>query len=153
MKRLELLIPPPLVMLLTGLLMWWVSTFSPALPLDWRYRVAAAASLGLLGLVISLAGVITFRRARTTMDPRHIQETSALVSSGVYRYSRNPMYVGILFVLIGWGVYLDSFVSILCTLLFVAYITRFQIIPEERWLRDKFGTDFQAYQDGTRRWL
>lgn len=153
MKRLELLVPPPLVMLLIGLIMWWVSIIFPGLTFDWLHSFAAAIILAVLGVIVSLAGVITFRRAGTTIDPRHTEETAVLVNSGIYRYSRNPMYVGVLLMLLGWGVYLGNLLSILCTVIFIAYITRFQIMPEERMLQGKFGTEFLAYKDRVRRWL
>lgn len=153
MKRLELLIPPPLVMLLIGLLMWWVSILFPKLTFGWLHSNAAATILALLGVIVSLIAVITFRRAGTTIDPKRTAETAVLVNSGIYRYSRNPMYVGVLLMLFGWGVYLGNLLSLLCTPLFVAYITHFQIMPEERMLHGKFGAEFLAYKDRVRRWL
>lgn len=153
MKRLELLIPPPLIMILVGLLMWWVSAMFPRLSFGWLHNVAAAIAFALLGVAISLAGIITFMRAGTTIDPKHADETAVLVRSGIYRYSRNPMYAGVLLMLLGWGVYLGNLLSVLCTLIFIAYITRFQIKPEERVLLDKFGTNFLAYKNQVRRWL
>lgn len=137
MKRLELLIPPPLVMLFIGLIMWLTSIIFPTLTATWLQSGVAAAATALLGLVISLAGILTFQHSRTTIDPRHPTETSTLVSSGIYRYSRNPMYLGALFVLVGWAVYLGNLLSIICTLAFIAYIRRFQIMPEERLLQEK----------------
>lgn len=153
MKRLELLIPPPLVMLLVGLMMWGLSGMFPALAFTWAYHFIAAVAIAFLGLAASLAGVLTFARARTTMDPKHPEATAMLVRSGIYRYSRNPMYLGVLLVLLAWGVYLGNLLSLLCTLVFIAYITRFQIIPEERLLRAKFGQAFDEYTRQVRRWL
>lgn len=153
MKRLELLIPPPLVMLLTGVIMWLLSEVFPALDLAWMRSSAAAAAIALLGLVISLAGVAAFRHAGTTLDPKRPAEASALVSSGIYRYSRNPMYLGVLLMLAGWAIHLGNLLAILCALVFIAYITRFQIIPEERLLQDKFGTGFLTYKSKVRMWL
>jgi protein-S-isoprenylcysteine O-methyltransferase Ste14 len=153
MERLELLIPPPVVMLLTGLIMWLLSNAFPAFALHWAHSDAPAIVIGILGVAVSLAGVATFKRASTTIDPRHPAETSTVVSSGIYRFSRNPMYLGILLVLAGWAVYLANVLSALCVLIFVAYITRYQIMPEERVLREKFGAEFTAYQSKVRRWL
>lgn len=153
MRRFELLIPPPLVMLVIGLIMWLLSEMFPAMGLVLFRNIVAPAALGLIGVAISLAGVVAFKGANTTIDPRRPAETSTLVSSGVYRYSRNPMYLGMLLVLIGWGVYLANLLSILCVFAFIAYITRFQIIPEERLLQEKFRTEFLAYKGKVRRWL
>lgn len=153
MKRLELLIPPPLIMLLIGLLMWWEAIMFPRLTVDWLLSDATAVLLGLVGATVSLTGIITFRRTGTTIDPRRTEETAVLVHSGIYRYSRNPMYAGAFLMLFGWGVYLSNLLSILCSPIFIAYITRFQIMPEERKLHEKFGTEFLAYKDRVRRWL
>lgn len=153
MKRLELLVPPPVVMLLIGLLMWVLSKMFPAFAFPWLHSDAAAIATALLGTAISLAGVITFRRASTTVDPKRIEDVSTLVCSGIYRYSRNPMYLGVLLVLVGWAIYLGNLLSILCLFVFIAYITRFQIIPEERLLRERFGEKFHSYQNQVRRWL
>lgn len=153
MKRLELLIPPPLIMLLTGLIMWLLSEMFPALTLAWLQSIAAATVMGFIGLALSLTAAATFKRASTTLDPRQPAGTSTLVSTGIYRYSRNPMYLGVLLVLLGWAVYLGNLLSILCTLVFIAYITRFQIIPEERLLHEKFEKEFLSYKSRVRRWL
>lgn len=153
MKRLELFIPPPVVMLIIGLLMWLLADVFPTLDRPWLRSTGVAAALGLTGLAISLAGVVAFRRASTTTDPRHPAQASALVSSGVYRYSRNPMYLGVLLILLGWAIHLGNLLSILCTLIFIGYITRFQIIPEERRLQEKFGQEFLDYRSRVRRWL
>ena len=140
-------------MLLIGLMMWSFFKVFPALTLNWTYSAVAAVVMVLLGLVISLGGVVTFKGANTTMDPKHPDQASTLISSGIYRYSRNPMYLGVLFMLVGWGFYLANLLSILCVLIFVGYITRFQIIPEERLLQEKFGSEFLSYKRRVRRWL
>lgn len=153
MNRLELLIPPPLIMLAIGLIMCALPAMFPALTLAWLHSVAAGAALGVLGLIVSLAGIMSFKRANTTTDPRHPTETSSLVRSGIYRYSRNPMYLGVLLILIGWGVYLGNALSLLAALAFIPIITRYQIMPEERLLQEKFPTEFPAYMRSVRRWL
>lgn len=153
MKRFELLIPPPLVMLLVGVIMWVVSKIFPAFTFGSIQSIMVAVAVALLGLAVSLVGIVAFRRAHTTIDPKHLTETSTLISSGIYRYSRNPMYLGVLLMLVGWAFYLGNVLSLLCTLIFIAYITRFQIIPEERLLREKFEKEFLSYQRRVRRWL
>lgn len=153
MKQLELLIPPPLVMLLVGLMMWVLSRLIPSLTLAWLQSTMVAYLFALTGLAISVISMVAFRRAQTTMDPKHPASASNLISSGIYRYSRNPMYLGVLLVLAGWGIYLGNVLSLLCLLIFVAYITLFQIIPEERLLSEKFGVAFDNYKSEVRRWL
>ncbi|MEB0160908.1 isoprenylcysteine carboxylmethyltransferase family protein, partial [Pseudomonas sp. AH2 (2023)] len=91
-------------------------------------------------------------RSRTTVNPLRPDKAAALVSGGVYRVTRNPMYVGMMLLLVAWAVYLDSAWVLAGPVAFVAYITRFQIAPEERVLRAKFA-DFDAYAARVRRWL
>lgn len=153
MNRLELLIPPPLIMLTTGVCMWALSMLFPELALPWFYSPASGAATALLGLAISLSGVATFKRARTTVDPRRPAGATTLITSGIYRYSRNPMYLGVLLVLIGWALFLSNLLSALLIVGFVLYINRYQILPEERLLQEKFGADFIAYKGKVRRWI
>ena len=153
MKRLERLIPPPLVMLLVGLLMWGFAKWVPELSFAWLHQVAVAGALALLGVIISLASVLSFKRAGTTIHPQRTADPTVLVSSGPYRYTRNPMYVGVLLMLLGWGVYLGNLLSIFSVAIFIAYITRFQIVPEERLLQENFGQAFLNYKNKVRRWF
>lgn len=153
MNRLELLIPPPLVTLLIGLMMWVLAKMFPALNLAWLHSSVVAFAVALLGFAISLVSMVAFRRAHTTMDPKRPASASSLISSGIYRYSRNPMYLGVLLVLAGWAIYLGNVLSMLGLFVFIAYITRFQITPEERLLNQKFGVVFESYKNKVRRWL
>lgn len=153
MRALELVIPPPLVMLVIGLIMWLLSFVFPALTLPSIGGLAGAVVVGLVGLGISMAGVITFKHARTTSNPRKPADAAVLVTSGVYRLTRNPMYLGVLLVLIGWGMLLGNMLALICAFLFVPYINRYQIQPEERQLEDKFGEAFTTYKTQVRRWL
>lgn len=152
MKFLELRIPPPLVGGLIGLAMWALTTRSLA-GLSESMRLVVALALVLMGAAVSLAGVVSFRRARTTVNPLKPEKTSSLVCSGIYRITRNPMYLGFLLVLIGWAVMLGSPFAALGPVLFVGYISRFQIVPEERVLASLFGDEFSAYRARVRRWL
>ncbi len=153
MNRLELLIPPPFVTLFIGLMMWVLARMFPALNLPWLHNSMFSCTVALLGFAISLVSMIAFRKARTTMDPKRPASASNLISSGIYRYSRNPMYLGVLLVLAGWAIYLGNVLSMLGLFVFIAYITRFQIIPEERLLSQKFGAAFESYKNKVRRWL
>ncbi|HEV8646728.1 MAG TPA: isoprenylcysteine carboxylmethyltransferase family protein [Burkholderiales bacterium] len=153
MPALELKIPPPAVAVLLAGAMWGISLVAPLLEVSAFIRVAAAATIALIGGGFSLAGVISFRRARTTVNPMKPETTSSLVCSGIYRLTRNPMYVGLLFVLVAWAVFLSSAWALLGPLAFVLYINRFQIAPEERVLSAMFGTRYSAYKSRVRRWL
>jgi protein-S-isoprenylcysteine O-methyltransferase Ste14 len=106
MTSLELKIPPPVVALFFGLCMWLASSLVAPLELPFVLRVGAALTLVAVGLVVSTAGVVLFRRARTTIDPTKPMATSALVSGGIYRVTRNPMYLGLLAGLLGWAAFL-----------------------------------------------
>jgi len=153
LNRLELKIPPPAIALLAAIAMWAISKSTPLMDVPRNVRLLAAGTLVLVGVALAITGVLTFRRAGTTIHPTRPQETSALVSSGVYRISRNPMYVGLLILLIAWAVFLSSAWSLVGPFAFVLYISRFQIVPEERVLSAKFGEAYASYKSKVRRWL
>lgn len=153
MQRLELKVPPPIVALVIALAMLGVSHIAPAFSFALPGRVVFAVSLVALGGVIALAGVIAFRRQRTTINPMTPGATSSVVSSGIYRYSRNPMYLGLLLVLAGVAVALSNAAAFVLLAAFVAYMNRYQIKPEERVLLEKFGPAFAQYMSRVRRWV
>ncbi len=150
---LELKVPPPLVALVVALAMWAVARATFVLEIGVATRAAAAIVIALAGIAFSAAGIRAFRRARTTLDPMKPHAASSLVTGGIYRITRNPMYVGVLFVLVGWAVFLCAPWAFFGPLLFVAYINRFQIRPEERALMATFGNDYAEYTSAVRRWL
>src|SRR5690606_20793572 len=153
MRALENKIPPPIVTALFGLLMWLVARYVPSLDLALSVRVLLALLVSAIGVCFSVAGVLSFRQAQTTVNPLKPETASALVRSGIYRYSRNPMYVGFALLLLAWACYLAAPWALLGVLAFVLYIQRFQIAPEERALAQIFGDDFQRYRAQVRRWL
>ena len=153
MNALELKLPPPLQASVALLGMWLIARCFPAFDVVFAWHAALAILLAGIGGIWLVAGVLAFRRAQTTVNPLTPQATSTLVTSGVYRFSRNPMYVGLLFVLAGWGSYLANGLALLVLPLFVASMTRWQIIPEERFMAAKFGAEFDAYKRSVRRWL
>jgi protein-S-isoprenylcysteine O-methyltransferase Ste14 len=150
---LELKVPPPLAALITGAAMWWASGFVPSMELPSVMRMAAAMALAGIGLGFDAVGIASFLRARTTVNPMSPDRTSSLVSSGVYRITRNPMYLGMLFLLSAWAVFLSSAWLLAGPLAFMLYITRFQIAPEERMLHALFGDAYAGYAARVRRWL
>jgi protein-S-isoprenylcysteine O-methyltransferase Ste14 len=153
MNALELKVPPVALVLIVVALMWVISAYEPSLRFAWPWRAAVAATFVTGGFLISLAGVVAFHRAQTTVNPLKPETASAMVTSGIYRYSRNPMYLGLLFGLTGWAVYLSDPLAFLLLPIFVAYMNRFQIAPEERALAVKFGRQFTDYTRSVRRWL
>lgn len=146
-------IPPVALVLIVGLLMWLIAESGPRVNVGETLRLAVATALFVLGALFAVAGVLAFRSSRTTVDPRKPEASSTLVSSGVYRYSRNPMYVGFGLWLLAWGVFLASAWALIGVIVFVVYMNRFQIAPEERALREIFGDDFREYERRVRRWL
>lgn len=153
MNTLDLRVPPVAVAAVAAALMWGVARRTPRLAVAVPGRVGIAVALASAGAGVALAGVVGFRRARTTVNPVRPGEASALVTSGVYRASRNPMYVGFGLALLGWATALAHPLALLGAPAFGVYLTRFQIVPEERALRAEFGPAFEAYARRVRRWL
>lgn len=150
-KHMELKIPPVLLLILTAALMWLSARLLPDFPLPaaaWAAGITAAAGLAVIG-----AGIYAFRRARTTVNPHTPEKSSGIVSDGIYRFTRNPMYLGMMLILTGWALWLGQTAAWPWIALFAAYLTRFQIRPEERILAAKFGTAYTDYCRRVRRWL
>lgn len=153
MATLELLVPPPVIALIIGTAMWGASPFVPSLEVPSIVRVASAMVTAIVGFGFDIAGIVSFRRARTTINPMKPETTSSLVSSGVYRITRNPMYLGVLFILLAWAVFLSSAWLLLGPLAFVLYMNRFQIGPEEKALLARFGSSYAEYMARVHRWI
>lgn len=153
MTTLELKIPPPAVALAIALLMWFTSFLFGFIPIRLDYRLGAALALLVVGQGIGISGIVAFRRARTTLNPFKPDTASALVTGGIYRFTRNPMYLGLLLTLMGWAAFLASPPALVFLFLYVVYINRFQIEPEERTLSSLFGADYVAYKTRVRRWV
>lgn len=152
---LELKLPPVALTVLFGCLAGVMAhaTGGIALPDVSSPRAWAAIALAWIGALIAVCGVAWFRRARTTVNPITPEATSTLVTDGIYRVSRNPMYLGFLLMLAGWVLLLGSLASAVVLPAFAGYLTRFQIVPEERILAARFGPAFDEYQARVRRWI
>jgi len=153
MQALELKIPLVALVLLFAATMWLLSASASSVALAVPWRAPVALMLWSAGFAIALAGLFEFRRAKTTVNPLTPEAAAAMVTSGIYRYSRNPMYVGLLLALIGWDVWLSHLLAFALLPFFILYINRFQIEPEERALSTKFGGLFRDYRRSVRRWL
>jgi len=153
MTSLETKVPPPVVALLFVIAMWGLTKVTPVTHLPATFRITVAGLTAVGGLAFSLAGILAFRSAETTINPLKPQTASTLVTTGVYRITRNPMYVGLLLLLVSWAIYLSSPWAFFGPVAFILYITRFQILPEEQALIGIFGQDFDEYRRHTRRWL
>lgn len=153
MSSLELKVPPLAQVAVFAGLMWLAARAVPALAFTFPGQAAAALLLVAAGALVAAAGVVAFRRARTTVDPRDPAKSAALVATGIYRTSRNPMYLGFLLALARWGIFLGNVLALAALPLFVAAMNRLQIAPEERVLRERFGESYMRYQRSVRRWL
>ena len=125
MRSLEALVPPPVVAVVVAAAMWGIASVTPLLQVPTAVRLAACVTFAVVGLAFSVAGMVAFRRERTTTNPMRPEAASSLVSSGIYRVTRNPMYVGVLLDLIAWAVFLSSAWALLGPLAFVLYVGRF----------------------------
>jgi len=147
------LIPPPVIGLLVGLAMWILAHSAVGFSVRFAGQAWAASALAGAGLAIDLVSIGAFFRRKTTVNPLTPSKTNALVVEGLYRFSRNPMYLGMLMILTGWGVWLGNPLNLVCLALFVWVLNEVQIKPEERALREKFGADYDAYCKRVRRWI
>ena len=153
MTSLALRVPPVVVTVAVAGLMGLVATLLPTLAFAVPGQAVVTSLLVAAGMVIVLAGLVRFRRAATTVNPMRPDDASSLVVSGIYRVTRNPMYLGMLLILAGWAVWLAHPLSLLGLPLFVVYMNRFQIRSEEQALRARFPEAFDAYARTVRRWL
>jgi protein-S-isoprenylcysteine O-methyltransferase Ste14 len=148
---LELKLPPALAAGLVWIGMALVRDLSPQLVGPF-WRLVAAALIG-VAVVFAVAGVVEFRRFGTTVDPTRPGRAGVLVEGGIFRISRNPMYLGMVVATLGIAVGLGSAWCLVGPPLLAAWLHRFQIRPEERILVERFGTAYQAYSDRVPRWL
>ena len=146
----KLKIPPLIVTIIFGLFMYLLATYLPVGYFDFFGRNYL---LLFLALLIGIVSLFQFFRSKTSIDPYAPSKVSTLVTSGLYHYSRNPMYLALLLLLLGWGLYLGNAFNTILAAGFVYYMNAFQIIPEEEVLRDKFGKEYQKYCVMVRRWF
>ncbi len=153
MNALELKVPPAAITAITAAAMWLAATLAPSMALALSWRMTLAAVFAGVGGALAIAGILAFRKAKTTINPLEPEATSSVVTSGVYGMSRNPMYVGILFILAGWAVFLANALPFAFLPAFVLYLNHFQIGPEEQILSARFGHEYAMYLRSVRRWL
>jgi protein-S-isoprenylcysteine O-methyltransferase Ste14 len=147
------LIPPPGVVALIGGLMWAVARTLETGKFAFAWQAAVAGVLLTTGLLLMLGAAAAFFAVRTTINPLRPARASSLVTTGLFRLSRNPIYLGDLLVLAAWGVWLGSLANVALLGVFVWYMNRFQILAEERALSRLFGERYTAYCASVRRWL
>ena len=152
-SNLDFKIPPLLLVCAWALIMWALSTLIPMGSLAYKYNIAVFGIFFTLGFIALISGVLHFGKVGTTVNPTAPAKSRTLVTFGIYRITRNPMYLGLLLMLVGWGIYLSNSISLFSLVGFVAYMNKFQITPEERILRGKFGQEYESYTKQTRRWI
>ena len=153
MRILELRLPPAAVLALFVLAVSGLGRWLPSGNLPFAGSGALALAAVMAGVGLALAGIVAFRRAGTTVDPRAPGRATALVDGGVYRWTRNPMYLGMALALLGVALWWTSLPGIALVGGFCAYLTRFQIMPEERALHGLLGEPYAVYLRRVRRWL
>jgi protein-S-isoprenylcysteine O-methyltransferase Ste14 len=147
----ETKIPPPLVTLAFGLSIYFSRGLFPAVEI--AYSLYLGIFLLLLGFLILISAVRLFRIDQTTVNPLSPKQATKLVTEGIFKFSRNPMYLGMACVLASLGMFFNIIGGIVFISLFCAYITKFQIVPEEKAMLDLFSEDFNQYKQTTRRWI
>lgn len=150
---LDLKIPPVALFLVCAVVMWALTAAYPGAGFVLPGAAAAFAVCVALGGGVGIAGVAAFRRHSTTVDPTAPEKTKSIVTESIYEYSRNPMYLALAVTLAGWGLFLQNVAALLVPPVFVAYMTQFQIKPEERVLLALFGPDYDDYMATVRRWI
>ena len=153
MKSLELKIPPALLVVIFVAFMWLLDWLLPMFKQNWAWHEWAARGVFMIALVCIISGIISFKLARTTVNPTQPEKATAVVSTGIYRFSRNPMYLGFVLLLLAFVVKLANPITLLLVPVFIVYMNRFQILPEERALSELFGETYQHYLQQVRRWI
>ncbi len=149
----ELKIIPMVQVLIAIALMTLLQNFFPALNYSVVFSSTLVSLLMLIALLIGAFAIYSFNAHQTTVNPSKPETSSKIVNSGIYQYSRNPMYLAMLLALLAYACYLENPLTFSVCVLFVWYIEKYQIRPEERILTSRFGTDYRDYKASVRRWL
>ena len=149
----DLKIPPPVIACVMAALMYVSQLLLGTLELELANKLTISLSIAAAALLLDFFALWRFVQAKTTVNPIKADKVSALVTTGVYRFSRNPMYVGNALFLLAWMVYLANPLNALFIVAYVMYTTKFQIIPEERILTEHFGDEYRSFCQQVRRWL
>ncbi|MGY0595981.1 methyltransferase family protein [Vibrio sp. JZG10] len=153
MRKLELKVPPVAVFLLVILLMYGLTVLVPSLNISVPFVEVVVGGLTLLSGYMGIAGVYEFHKVKTTVNPVKPDMASSVVRTGVFSFSRNPMYMALLLLIIAIGLWWQHLSVVLCSVVFVSYMNRFQIKPEERVLERLFGEEYVDYKNHVRRWI
>lgn len=149
----RLVLPPPLVVLLLAALMWLVTRTLSFDRLAWPLQAPLAGAFLVLAITLMAAAGIAFVSHKTTVNPMKPANASRLITTGIFSLSRNPIYLGDLLLLAALAIWFGHLTNFALLPLFVFYINRFQIEPEEAALKQLFGGSYVAYQTQVRRWI
>ena len=144
-------IPPPILVIILTSLVYFSSTKLELIYLP--YRQIVSVIILFIGLIVIVSPVVDFIKSKTTVNPVKFKNVNRLVTTGIYRYSRNPMYLGMILIIISTTIYYLNFLSVFSPLIFYIWINKFQINREEIFLEDKFGSEYLKYKSKTRRWI
>lgn len=153
LRLMKLLIPPPAVVAIFALVMWPIARYVDVGRFSFALQTPLAALLLLLASILMGAAIRAFAVAKTTINPLKPSTASHLVTSGVFAWSRNPIYLGDLVLLAALALWLGHAAAFALLPLFVVYLNRFQIVPEEQALDTLFAHEYRAYTARVRRWL
>ena len=149
----KLKIPPALVFLFFAIVMYLLSKLLTVGTFDFFGRRYLTIALLVLAVLIGIVSLYQFYRAKTTVDPTVPSKASQLVTNGLYKFSRNPMYLAMLLILLALGLILGNAFNTLTAAFFVAYMNKYQIGPEEEVLSNIFGKEYTSYCTQVRRWF
>ena len=152
-EAMRLKIPPAGVFLIFAVLMYGADRVLPVGDFDFFGRTILLRFLILAGIILGVLALLQFAKHKTSSNPLKIEKATTLVTNGVYRISRNPMYLGLLLILLAWGLYLGNAFNAITAAGFVSYMNAFQIRQEEEILRQKFGEHYNRYCKAVRRWF
>lgn len=147
----KLKLPPPILFLFGVAVIACLPTFPPVF--SGIVRIGLCSALSVIGAIFASAGFFAFIRQKTTLSPQSPEQSTTLITTGIFRISRNPMYLSLVVWLVAWSIWCESPLGIIVILLFVLYLNRFQIKPEEQALERKFGRTFLQYKQSVRRWI
>ena len=144
-------IPPPIVTLVFGLCIYLSKSFFP----EFSFSILSSLSIisFIVGISVLVTAIISFKNHETTVNPISIEKASSLVVTGIFKYSRNPMYLGMSFILLGLTLKYNLIGGLIFTGLFMLFITIFQIKPEETAMEKLFDQEWKDYVSNVRRWL
>ena len=142
------IVPPPIIFIGCALIMAYLPN-----PYLLKINALAVYLIVLVSFFVAFFSLWQFYKSKANINPIHLEKSDVFVANGIYRFSRNPMYLSLASLLVAWAVYLQSAVSFLGIFLFIYLITQWQIKREEYWLEKKFGESYLAYKKNVSRWI